>query len=483
MLDVAGPQTTVRESAALRVHFWLAHGFIPYGPVEVLSVLDPPGMAAEMPLRRSPSTRSGYALRESGVSSQILNGSKALHTPARVLQWVAHVPQSASFPSPPGWARDGFHVDDLSRVAEALLAVDWHDWGYLVWKSGCRFWTAVLESGASPLRVRSNRRLVYAFLRPLLQQSRREDALSVLDWDATDAGYHPVKVKEYVRFERAVAGLIRRDLQWAAEGLGTLFITRRAFQDSVYALLDPLGPDRLVASTSDLDTPPAESRPGAGPSVDGQIAAAVAEQRAPGEEPRRAVVSDPYGERSAPRSPDAPAELNRSADTDSPTQPPEPSAEPDAHDEPGPLVASDAQDQSPRTAHSPPDKKNKTAPEGNRPPTRPRSPSFQSTEDSDFSQGSRRNRGVHWGARSQSSIEGPGEDTSSLDRELAHRRRRSELGLRLGTTGQRGTCGSFRLSKPGRTLTVTWRPGSPRSPRSPPRRLRSCSRRWRRRKR
>ncbi|KAK5651843.1 hypothetical protein OQA88_11612 [Cercophora sp. LCS_1] len=246
MLHTAASAASEVEVTPLRFHFWIANGFIPFGPIDkydVLSILDPKDLKKSLPrdtltqdgiARRLPQQRS-FALQKLGVSQEIRNNAIALNeTSWRALRWVA---------VPSGQTDDGTTLwYNVPHLLQGFFSIDWHHWGYLTVADECEYWASILHSAADLLgtgKARSGRRWdeynyrpvwdgfvphVQTFLHGLPCDPTDMRILdAIFDWEST-IGYHPVKTKEYVDFIAMI------DSQ----------IPDSPFRESVYTLLRPL---------------------------------------------------------------------------------------------------------------------------------------------------------------------------------------------------------------------------------------------------
>ncbi|KAI6778883.1 uncharacterized protein J7T54_000539 [Emericellopsis cladophorae] len=84
-------------------------------------------------------------------------------------------------------------LDDISHVAWAWLSLQWHEWGYLIWKLECKYWTKIMQSSASLLLDDVYSVQVSAFLDKLVPDDDQQSSLqAIFDWDP-ESGYHPIK--------------------------------------------------------------------------------------------------------------------------------------------------------------------------------------------------------------------------------------------------------------------------------------------------
>ncbi|KAK3360984.1 hypothetical protein B0T24DRAFT_692601 [Lasiosphaeria ovina] len=270
------PDSTANETEAtpLRFHFWLANGFVPFGPdakYDVLSMLDSKDPKKILPehiltqegvSRRLPRHRR-FALQKLGVSQELRNSAIALNeTSWSAWRWVPAPPASENdktriWYDVPHLDEPKFDLQDVTRVLQALFSVDWHNWGYLISPTDDRgYWSKILHCAARFLgrdRDTWSYRVynidvgggdfishVVNFFESLECGAREKDTLkAVFDWSPA-VGYHPVKTKEYVHFVMAIDARIPSGLEWAKVPLGALFVTSTAFRESVAALLRPL---------------------------------------------------------------------------------------------------------------------------------------------------------------------------------------------------------------------------------------------------
>ena len=273
--------TRETEIIPIRFHFWLAYGFIPIGTstrYDVLSMLDPievekwsaggKEVLTKPGFSRRNMTQQMFALQRRKVWQEIRNGATALNeTSWTASRWVPVSPSpendTRAWYNVPHPDSPRFDLHDVSKVLRAFFSLDWHHWGYLTPADECDYWSHIFYSAARLLGVgryswlyRRGRLLphymnawvdlvphVLAFIDNLqCDPSWTRILKAVFDWNP-EAGYHPVKTKEYVQFVTATNCLIPASLEWAKVPLSELFITITAFRESVYTLLRPLEPE------------------------------------------------------------------------------------------------------------------------------------------------------------------------------------------------------------------------------------------------
>jgi hypothetical protein len=278
---LAHPEMAIAEFDTLRVHFWLAHGFIPgppeasYRKYQVYSILDPSSASAgssklanfltkDGNARRRPRSEK-FSLQGSGVSRDIILGATALNehggdanvwvqTSETEGPWYSAEPfdplpdliREQRGPNPPRAETQHRNIemktDDVAKAVQALLLLEWHEWGYLTPKLNCKYWTNIMAIPASLLSLGENSDFLDSpLLTDGLTTEHRELLSAVLDWvpfqDDPKKGYHPARVAELARFARMLRSHISTDMLWATRPLGALFITSPGYRASVYALL------------------------------------------------------------------------------------------------------------------------------------------------------------------------------------------------------------------------------------------------------
>jgi hypothetical protein len=158
MLHKTESTVSEAETTPLRLRFWLASGFIPFGPntkYDVLSMLDPKdlkippndiltkhGISRRLPQHQMitlQKRRASQEIRNSTIAlERLAMGSRIANRQERHQDLVRRSPLRQA----------QVRSRRCHQGSPGPLSFDWHHWGYLISTNDCRYWSHILHPAA-----------------------------------------------------------------------------------------------------------------------------------------------------------------------------------------------------------------------------------------------------------------------------------------------------------------------------------------------